>query len=165
MISECLWIVVNLAVSGRGLILRYYPSIRLEGLRKPTKNKLKQPVAGAENRNWEPWIRSKSVNHSTTTFSKMSMLVSWVITSHELLGAYQCAQKMETACFCKMYSPTVPHYITTQINIDSCLLVAVTRWHRTKCLMHCGHFLIYSAFPSEFQQFLNNPPKLSGKYH
>jgi hypothetical protein len=30
--------------------------------------------------------------------------------------------------------------------------------------MHCGHFLIYCASPSEFQSFLIHSPELSGKY-
>jgi hypothetical protein len=36
-ISE-LWIGKKLEENGRGLILRYYPNIHLEGLRKTTKN-------------------------------------------------------------------------------------------------------------------------------
>jgi hypothetical protein len=53
--------------SGRVLILRYYPGICLDELRKTTKN---LRVAGLGPR-FEPGIsliRSRSVNHSTTTF-------------------------------------------------------------------------------------------------
>jgi hypothetical protein len=63
------WIGNDLVGSGRGLILRYYPGIRLEGLRKFTK------LLGQDSRSpestFEPRtsrIRSRSVNHSTTTF-------------------------------------------------------------------------------------------------
>jgi hypothetical protein len=38
MISEIWWIGKDLVRSGRGLILRYYSSIRLKGLKKTTKN-------------------------------------------------------------------------------------------------------------------------------
>jgi hypothetical protein len=49
MISEWWWIVKHLVGSGHGLILRYYPSISLEGLRKPRKKPPSgQLVAGAK---------------------------------------------------------------------------------------------------------------------
>jgi hypothetical protein len=59
----------DLVESGRGQILRYYPGIRLEGLQKTTKN-LNQD-RGSPGPRIEPGtsrIRSRSVNHSTTTF-------------------------------------------------------------------------------------------------
>jgi hypothetical protein len=48
--------------SHNGLILRYYPSIRLEGLRKTTKTiSEEQPVSGLR---FEPWTSQKwRVNH------------------------------------------------------------------------------------------------------
>jgi hypothetical protein len=56
--------------SGRGVILGYYPGIRLDGLGKTTKNlKSGQPESGPR---FEPGIsriRSRSVNHITTAFS------------------------------------------------------------------------------------------------
>jgi hypothetical protein len=58
--------------SGRGIILRYYPSIRLEGLRKATENVSKDsrsPGPKFEPENF--LIRSRSVNHSITTFGTL----------------------------------------------------------------------------------------------
>jgi hypothetical protein len=50
-VSEWLWIGKNLVGSLDGLILRYYPGIRLKGLRKPVKKpQSRYPVAMAENR-------------------------------------------------------------------------------------------------------------------
>jgi hypothetical protein len=56
--------------SGRGLILRYYPRIRQEGLRKITK------ILNQDSR--LPWLRigpgtsqiRRSVNHLATTFGE-----------------------------------------------------------------------------------------------
>jgi hypothetical protein len=50
MISEWLWIGKDFAGSGRGLILRYYPGIRLVGLRKTTT---KEPIRIASRRGRE----------------------------------------------------------------------------------------------------------------
>jgi hypothetical protein len=55
--------------SGSGLMLRYYPGIRLEGLRKTTKIlTLDRRLPGPRIETGTPRIRSRSVNHSTTTF-------------------------------------------------------------------------------------------------
>jgi hypothetical protein len=57
--------------SGRSLILRYDPVIRLEGLRKTMKNLCQDSwLPGPK---FEPGIsriQSKRVNHSTTTFGE-----------------------------------------------------------------------------------------------
>jgi hypothetical protein len=50
------------------------------------------------------------------------------------------------------------------MDFEKTLLVTVTEWYRTKHPMHCGHLLIYCAFPAEFQSFMNYPPDFSGKY-
>jgi hypothetical protein len=53
----------------RDLILRYYPGIRLEGLRKTTKTL--NPDSRSRGPRYEfltSRIRKRSVNHSTTTF-------------------------------------------------------------------------------------------------
>jgi hypothetical protein len=70
MTCEWRWIGKDLVGSGHDLILRYYPGIRLEGLKKTTKN-LNQDSRWPESR-FEPGtygIRSSSVNYATTTFS------------------------------------------------------------------------------------------------
>jgi hypothetical protein len=62
----------DLAGSGRGLILRYYPGICLEGLRRTTKD-LNQDSRSPGPR-FEPGtsrIRSSVINHSTTTFREL----------------------------------------------------------------------------------------------
>jgi hypothetical protein len=46
------WIWKDLVGSGRGLILRYYPGIHLEGLRKTTKNSIR--MAGLRGRDLDP---------------------------------------------------------------------------------------------------------------
>jgi hypothetical protein len=48
--------------------------------------------------------------------------------------------------------------------ITSVFLVTVTGWYHTNRSMHCGHFLIYCASPSEFRSFLIHPPGLYEKY-
>jgi hypothetical protein len=55
MISEWWWIGKDLAGSGRGLILKYYPRIRLEELRKTTEN-LSQDSrsSGRKSNPWPP---------------------------------------------------------------------------------------------------------------
>jgi hypothetical protein len=52
MVSEWWWIRQDLVGSGRGLILRYYPGIRLEGLRKTTKKWVR--LAGRRSRKCNP---------------------------------------------------------------------------------------------------------------
>jgi hypothetical protein len=54
---------------GRGIILRYYPGIRLEGLRKTTKNfNHDSRSPGARIESGTSRMRNMSVNHWTTTF-------------------------------------------------------------------------------------------------
>jgi hypothetical protein len=69
MISEWLWVGKALVGSGHGLILRYYPGIRLEGLRKTTRN-LNQgsQSTGLRIKLGTSRMWNRSVNHSTTTF-------------------------------------------------------------------------------------------------
>jgi hypothetical protein len=58
----------NLVGSGRGLILRYYPGIRQEGLRKTTNNlnqDSRPPGPRISPRTFR--IQGRSVNHKTTT--------------------------------------------------------------------------------------------------
>jgi hypothetical protein len=65
------WLLVKYLVrSGHSLILRYYPGIRLEGLRKTWKTSIR--IAGHRGQYLNPrtsQIQSRSVNHSTMTFS------------------------------------------------------------------------------------------------
>jgi hypothetical protein len=69
MVTEWRWIGKDLAGSSRGLILRYYPGIHLEGLRKTTKN-LNQGGRSPGTRITLGTSRTHScVKHSTTTFS------------------------------------------------------------------------------------------------
>jgi hypothetical protein len=74
--SEWWWIGNNLVGSGHGLTLRYYPSIHLEGLRKTTKI-LNQDswLPGPRFEHRTSRIRSRSVSHSTTTFSSQVRMV------------------------------------------------------------------------------------------
>jgi hypothetical protein len=74
-ISEWWWIGNNFVRSGRGLILRYYPGIGLEGLSK-TMNEVNQDrrYRGRES-NKTSRIRSRNVNHLTTTFGEICMEV------------------------------------------------------------------------------------------
>jgi hypothetical protein len=68
-ISEWWWIGKDLVGSGCGLILKYYPGIREEELRKTTEalnQDSQSPGPGIERRIFP--IRSRIVNHSTTTF-------------------------------------------------------------------------------------------------
>jgi hypothetical protein len=63
-ISEWWWIGKDLVESGHGLILRYCPGMRLEGLRKTTKNvnqDSRSPGPRFETRT--SWIRSRSLDH------------------------------------------------------------------------------------------------------
>jgi hypothetical protein len=69
MISEWWWSGKDLVGSGHGLILRYYPSIRLKGLKKTTQNLNQASQSlGLRIETGTSWIWSSSVNHSTTTF-------------------------------------------------------------------------------------------------
>jgi hypothetical protein len=80
--------------SGRGLILSNYPGIRLEGQRKTELG--------------TSLIRSRNVNHSTTTFGNiisyasenseqfLSLLILWGVTSCGLIG--RCERFEETRC-------------------------------------------------------------------
>jgi hypothetical protein len=54
--------------SGRDLILKYYAGIRLEGLRKTAKTSIRSP--GLRIEPGTSRIRSRNVNHSTTTFGE-----------------------------------------------------------------------------------------------
>jgi hypothetical protein len=57
----------------RGLILRYYPGIRVEGLRKTTKNLNQDSRSpGSRFEAGTSQIRSRTINHSTTTFGGTS---------------------------------------------------------------------------------------------
>jgi hypothetical protein len=60
--------------SGRGVILRYYPGIRLEGRRKST-NTLYQDsrTPGLRIEPGTSRRRSRSVNHSTTAFGSQQL--------------------------------------------------------------------------------------------
>jgi hypothetical protein len=69
-IIELWWTGKDLAGSGHDLTLKYYPSIHLEGLRKTTRNRNQDSRSTGprfEHRTYR--IRSRSVNHSTATFS------------------------------------------------------------------------------------------------
>jgi hypothetical protein len=71
----------DFAGSGRGLILRYYPSIRLEGQRKITKKLSRSSGPKFEPRTSQ--IRSRSVNNLTTTFGRKrfcNMLLQTCVT-------------------------------------------------------------------------------------
>jgi hypothetical protein len=57
----------HVKVSGRGLILRHYSGIRLEGLRK----KSGQPDSGTSSEPETSRIRRRSSNHSTLTFGQV----------------------------------------------------------------------------------------------
>jgi hypothetical protein len=71
MISEWWLIEKELIGSGRGLILSYYPGIRLEGLRKITKNlNHDRRSPGPRIEPGTSRIRSRSISHSTTTLGK-----------------------------------------------------------------------------------------------
>jgi hypothetical protein len=67
-ISEWWWIGKYLVGSGRGIILRYYPGIRLDGLRKTTPLPRQRFERGTSR------IGSKSVNHLTTTFGVSAVI-------------------------------------------------------------------------------------------
>jgi hypothetical protein len=87
MVSEW-WIGMDLVGRGRGLILRYYPGIRLEGPRKTTKN-LNQDSRSSGTR-FETGtfrIRSRSVNHSTTTFDKWLLNFAYEVSLSYSLGS------------------------------------------------------------------------------
>jgi hypothetical protein len=67
------WNGKDLVGSMHGLIWRYYPGIRLEGLRETTKNVSQDSQSpGPRIAPGISWILSRSVNHSTTTFSCVS---------------------------------------------------------------------------------------------
>jgi hypothetical protein len=53
---------------GRGVILRYYPGINLERLRKTMKNLSPDTRSRVQNLIRDPRIRSRSVNHLITMF-------------------------------------------------------------------------------------------------
>jgi hypothetical protein len=61
-------IIKNYLKGSCNLILRYYPGIRLEGLKKTTKIS-GWPVCGLKFEPRTTSIKSRSVNHSTKTFS------------------------------------------------------------------------------------------------
>jgi hypothetical protein len=65
MISEWWWIVKDLAGSGCGLVLRHYPGIRVEGLRKSTK-KNSLMVPGRRDRDFNPWYPKYEAGVLTT---------------------------------------------------------------------------------------------------
>jgi hypothetical protein len=63
------WIGKDLVANGRGLILRYYPCIRLEVLRETTKHLSQHSLSPGPR--FEPetsLIGSRNVKHSTKTF-------------------------------------------------------------------------------------------------
>jgi hypothetical protein len=71
------WFGKDLEGSGCGLIVRQYPGIYLDGLRKTMKTSVSIAVLSAPR--FEPrtyWILSRSINHSTISLV-MSCILSW----------------------------------------------------------------------------------------
>jgi hypothetical protein len=80
--SEWWWIGKDLVESGRGLILRYYPRICLKWLRKTTRNLHRDSRSPGPT--FEPGtsrMRSRSVNHSATTFGLLWEMRDQIHTS------------------------------------------------------------------------------------
>jgi hypothetical protein len=78
-ISEWWWIGKDLVGSGRGLILRYYPCIRLEWLRKTRTTSIR--IAGSRGREFEPGIsriRSRSWLNKSVLYH---FLISYIAVS------------------------------------------------------------------------------------
>jgi hypothetical protein len=66
----------DLVGSGLGLLLRYYPGIRLEGLRKTTKTLNQDSRSpGTRIECGTSRIRSRGINRSTTTFGDKKVVV------------------------------------------------------------------------------------------
>jgi hypothetical protein len=65
----------DLVGSDRGLILRYYPGIRLEGLRKTTKNSIK--TAGRRGRESSPELPGYEAGVLTTR-PRLSVDLLWM---------------------------------------------------------------------------------------
>jgi hypothetical protein len=85
-ISEWWWIWKDLVGSGQGLTLRYHPSISLEGLRKTTKTLNKDSRSpGPRIEPGTSRIRSRSANHSTTSFGVRDKNFYYIISFEELL--------------------------------------------------------------------------------
>jgi hypothetical protein len=85
--SEWWWIGKDLVGSGRVLILRYYPGIRMEWLMKTTKilNQDRRSLGpGYEPESSRIW--SMSVYHSTTTFGFSVSMVSFIVVAWKLLA-------------------------------------------------------------------------------
>jgi hypothetical protein len=109
MINHWWWIRKGLVGSGCGLILRYYSGIRLERLRKPMKNiNQLSRSQGPRIKTGTSRIRSRSVNHSTTTFA----FPSWkppsqrsicIFPSHRVLHLSSC-------CFPEVLQPIFSLY-------------------------------------------------------
>jgi hypothetical protein len=69
-IIGCWWIGKDLVGNSHGLLLRYYPSIHLEGLRQTTKNINQDNLTpGPRFETGTFQISSRSVRHLTMTFS------------------------------------------------------------------------------------------------
>jgi hypothetical protein len=92
-ISELL-IGKDLVGSGRGLILSYYPGIHLERLKKPMKNfSCNSRSPGLRIEPGTSRIRSRSVHHSTTTFSA-HWIGNWVGARAGVDGSFPHSQSL-----------------------------------------------------------------------
>jgi hypothetical protein len=82
-ISEWWWIEKDLVGSRRGLILRYYPNIRLEGLRKTTKISL--TIAGRQGQDFNPGSPEREAG-VLTTLPRRSVVIFYI--GHDVFALY-----------------------------------------------------------------------------
>jgi hypothetical protein len=103
---------------GRGVILRYYLRTCLEGLRKITKTSVR--IAGLLDET--SWIRSRSVNHSTTTFSKKKVTMRRKIKARRNAGWKERKnwQNNHPECFNRLWCHQTSNWIwASTIKFDS----------------------------------------------
>jgi hypothetical protein len=126
--------------SGRDLILRYYHGIRIEELRKSTKNLPGQLVSGSIFEAGISRIRLMYVNYSTTTFGHFNIILPSMLTcfkwSHHsklitLREEYKLSLMMEAA---RTSETSVDNYFTRQYILED----------NSELIMKLSHYVVYS---------------------